>query len=86
MLASCRTGTVVLATFRFSCSSFSSSSSSTTNDKSLRMKRAPFISRRPPMVVVASGTPRMITVPRIPTVSVRKPETRPPMKPPMKKM
>ena len=52
MLASCRTGTAVLATFRFSCSSFSSSSSSTTNDKSLRMKRAPFISRRPPMIAL----------------------------------
>ena len=36
--------------------------------------------------MMALGTPRMITVPRIPTASVRKPETRPPMKPPMKKM
>ena len=47
-----------------SCSSFSSSSSSTTSDRSLRMKRAPFISSAPPMI--ALGTPRTITVPRTP--------------------
>ena len=84
MLASWRSGTAVFCTKRFSCSSFSSSSSSTTSERSLRMYRAPFISSSPPMM--ALGTPRKITVPRIPMASVRKPDTRPPMKPPMKKM
>ena len=36
--------------------------------------------------MIALGTPRKITVPRTPMASVRKPDTRPPMKPPMKKM
>ena len=48
------------------------------------MNRAPFISSSPPMI--ALGTPRTITVPRMPMASVRKPDTTPPMKPPMKKM
>ena len=37
---------------RLRCSSCSSSSSSTTSDRSLRMNRAPFISSRPPMMLV----------------------------------
>ena len=36
--------------------------------------------------MIALGTPRKMTVARTPTASVRKPDTRPPMKPPMKKM
>ena len=84
MLAICRSGTASLFTNRRWCSSFSSSSSSTTSDRSLRMKRAPFISNAPPMI--ALGTPSAITVPRTPMASVRKPDTRPPMNPPMKKM
>ena len=69
---------------RLRCSSCSSSSSSTTSDRSLRMKRAPFISSRPPMMLV--GTPSAMTVPRIPIALVKKPESTPPRKPPMKKM
>jgi len=65
-------------------SSCSSSSSSTTRERSLRMKRAPFINSRPPMMLV--GTPSAITVPRMPMASVKKPERTPPRKPPMKKM
>ena len=55
---------------RLRCSSCSSSSSSTTSERSWRMKRAPFMSSRPPMMLV--GTPRMITAPRTPIAFVKK--------------
>ena len=48
------------------------------------MKRAPFISSRPPMMLV--GTPSTMTVPRTPMALVKKSARMPPTKPPMKKM
>ena len=61
---------------RLRCSSCSSSSSETTRERSWRMKRAPFMSSSPPMMLV--GTPRTMTVSRMPMALVKKPAMIPP--------
>ena len=77
MLTIWRTGTTAPPSpARLRCSSCSSSSSSTTRERSLRMNRAPFISSSPPMMLV--GTPRRMTVSRMPMALVKKAATIPP--------
>ena len=84
MFTTCSTGTASPSSARLWYSSCSSSSSDTLSDRSFRMDRAPFISRRPPITLL--GMPIPMTVPRVPTAFVMKPAMSPPRKPPMKKI
>ena len=84
MSATCRAGISVGDSCWRRCSAISSRSSATTSERSLRMKLAPRMMSRPPMIV--DGITMTSTAVRGPNSSVSNPESRAPPVAPMKKM